>query len=82
MAKGTSKRVVFTFDERSYSNLRALQDGGQFSTQADAVRDSVLIARGLQSQMEQGFTEVVVRNPNTGDERVAIVPSLSATKPR
>jgi hypothetical protein len=78
----SSKRVVFSFDERSYDNLQSLQRKGKFTTMADAVRDSLLITRGLQSQMEQGFTEVVVRNPGTGEERVAIVPSLTPLSKR
>jgi hypothetical protein len=42
----------------------------------DAVRESLQISRALQSQAEQGFSELVVRNPQTGEERVIVIPNL------
>jgi hypothetical protein len=43
---------------------------------AEAVRDALGLVHVLQSEAENGFTELVVRNPATGDERVLIVPSM------
>jgi hypothetical protein len=43
---------------------------------ANAVRDSLQITRALQSQAEQGYTEIIVRNPETNEERVIVVPEL------
>jgi hypothetical protein len=31
----------------------------------------------LQNQAEQGFTEIIVRNPETNEERVIVVPALA-----
>ena len=42
----------------------------------DTVRESLQISRALQSQANQGFTEVIVRNPETNEERVLVIPSL------
>src|SRR5262249_35643140 len=61
MAK--AQRVVFSFDERSLESLQRIKDQGQFSSMADAVRESLQITRALQVQGGQGFTEIVVRNP-------------------
>ena len=70
------KRVVFTFDERSLKSLEQIKDQGRFASLADTVRESLLVSRALQSQAEQGYTEVVVRNPKTKEERVIVIPSL------
>ena len=73
-----NKRVVFTFDERSLESLQKLTDQGRFSSMADTVRESLQISRALQSQAVQGFTEVIVRNPETNEERVMVIPTLEA----
>ena len=49
---------------------------GRFSSMADTVRESLQISRALQSQANQGFTEVIVRNPETNEERVLVIPTL------
>lgn len=77
MAKST-RRVVFSFDPRSLESLEKLTAEGQFSSMADTVRESLQISRALQSQANQGFTEVVVRNPTTNEERVLVIPTLHA----
>ena len=74
MAK--NKRVVFTFDDRSLESLQRLTEQGRFSSMADTVRESLQISRALQSQAGQGFTEVKVRNPDTNEERVLVIPTL------
>jgi hypothetical protein len=76
MAK--TKRVVFSFDERSLESLQKLTDQGRFSSMADTVRESLQISRALQGQAQQGYTEVVVRNPETNEERVLVIPTLQA----
>jgi Arc/MetJ-type ribon-helix-helix transcriptional regulator len=74
MAK--TRRVVFSFDERSLESLEKLTEQGRFSSMADTVRESLQISRALQSQANQGFTEVVVRNPESNEERVIVIPNL------
>jgi hypothetical protein len=77
MAKST-KRVVFSFDERSLESLEKLTEQARFSSMADTVRESLQISRALQSQANQGFTEVIVRNPETNEERVLVIPNLQS----
>jgi Arc/MetJ-type ribon-helix-helix transcriptional regulator len=75
-AMSKNKRVVFSFDERSLESLQKLTEQGRFSSMADTVRESLQISRALQSQAGQGFTEVMVRNPETNEERVLVIPTL------
>ena len=81
MAKG-SQRVVFTFDERSLESLKEITEQGHFSSMAETVRESLQINRALQKQARSGFTEVVVRNPKTNEERVIVIPSLEEVSGR
>ncbi len=74
MAK--TRRVVFSFDERSLESLEKLTEQGRFTSMADTVRESLQISRALQSQAHQGFTEVIVRNPDTAEERILVIPTL------
>lgn len=74
----TSRRVVFTFDHRSLDSLERLTKQGAYSSMADAVRDSLRLRRALQQQAEQGFVELVVRNPKTREERILVNPEAEA----
>jgi hypothetical protein len=77
MAK--TQRVVFSFDERSLESLQKIKEQGHFASMGEAVRESLQISRALQSQANQGYSEIVVRNPDTGEERVIVVPALQVT---
>lgn len=72
-----TQRVVFTFDERSLESLKTMTDQGRYPSMANAVKDSLQITHALQNQAAQGFTEIIVRNPETNDERVVVIPSLT-----
>jgi hypothetical protein len=78
MAK--THRIVFSFDERSMGALQQMKERGRFSSLGEALRLSLSVTRALQSQEAQGFTEVVVRNPRTDEERVMVMPSLQLVK--
>jgi Arc/MetJ-type ribon-helix-helix transcriptional regulator len=71
-----TRRVVFTFDERSLESLERITEQGRYPSMANAVRESLQISRALQSQAEQGFTEVKVRNPETNEEKTLVLPKL------
>jgi Arc/MetJ-type ribon-helix-helix transcriptional regulator len=77
-----TRRVVFSFDERSLESLQELTDQGRFSSMADTVRESLQISRALQAQAGRGFTEVLVRNPETNEERVLVIPALQPARPK
>ncbi len=72
----TSKRVAFTFDERSLKTLEDMTEQGHYNSLADTVRESLQISRALQTQAEKGYTEIVMRNPESGEERVVVIPRL------
>ena len=64
-----SRRVIFTFDEKSYATLKQLET--EYGSMAEAVRASLRINATLTKQRHEGFTEVVLRNPsNPSIERV------------
>lgn len=73
-----SKRVAFTFDDHSVRTLEQMTQEGRFSSMADTVRESLQISRALQTQAKKGFTEIVMRNPETQQERVVVVPRLAS----
>ena len=76
MTQKKSKRVAFVFDERSLITLEEMTKEGRFSSMADTVRESLQISRALQEQALDGFSEIIVRNPETGEERVIVIPYL------
>jgi hypothetical protein len=71
-----SKRVLFSFNDHSYDSLEQMKSEGQFSTLADVVWQSLVVCKALQSHAKQGFTEVTVHNPETGEERILSLPKL------
>ncbi|UQN10318.1 hypothetical protein [Deinococcus sp. QL22] len=75
-ASSTSKRVEFTFDALSFATLSTMTQEGQYSSMADCVRESLLVNHTFQQLARQGFTEVIVRNPQSGAERVVVIPRL------
>ena len=75
-----ARRVVFTFDQRSLEGLEEIRKAGRFPSKAETVRRSLELSLTLQLQAEQGFTDVILRNPKTGEERVLILPGLTTLK--
>jgi len=71
-----SQRVVFTFDEGSLDSLKQVQTRADFPSMGTAVRDSIQLSEILQDQVAAGFTEVVLRNPRTNQEKTLVIPSL------
>jgi prolyl-tRNA editing enzyme YbaK/EbsC (Cys-tRNA(Pro) deacylase) len=80
MAK--AQRVVFSFDARSLESLQKIKEHGRYTSMGEAVRESLQISRALQSQANQGFSEIVVRNPETKEERVIVVPVMQSAATR
>lgn len=73
-------RITFTFDDRSLSTLEDLKAKGRFSSMGEAVRDSLQLNSTVHSQELQGFTEVILRNPITREERIVVRPSAAPAK--
>ena len=72
----SSKRVVFTFDDQSFNTLSTMQEEGHFKSLAETVRRSLRLARALQVQKQKGFTEIIVRDPQTNKECQLIVDEM------
>jgi hypothetical protein len=73
MALKKKQRIVFSFDSRSLDALKELAEEDEGSM-AQAVRKSLEIRRALKRQGRDGFREIVVRNPQTKQERVIVLP--------
>lgn len=71
-----AQRVVLTFDANSLDSLRQLQERGEFKSIGTAVREAVQLSEVLQEQVDDGYTEVVLRNPKTNQEKTLVIPSL------
>jgi len=71
-----AQRVVFTFDDNSLESLKNVQERGDFASMGTAVRESIQLSEILQDQVADGFTEVILRNPRTQQEKTIIIPSL------
>lgn len=71
-----SQRVVFSFDDNSLESLKQVQDRGEFPSMGTAVRESIQISEILQDQVAEGFSEIVLRNPKTNQEKTIVIPSL------
>ena len=78
MAAKEKTRIAFTFDEESLAGLEEIKNDGNYSCFAETVRDSLQINRALQTQAKKGYNEIIVRDPETGDERVLVIPSLQS----
>ena len=75
-----TKRVVFTFNERSLDSLQRMKEAVRFRSLGETVRESLQISCAIQEQAKQGFREIIVRNPETNEERVIIIPALTLPK--
>lgn len=71
-----SKRLSMTLDDASYRALTKMEESS--GSKANAMRDSLQLNYNVQRQAKDGFSRVVLQNPETGAERVLIIPSLEA----
>ena len=63
------KRVVLSFDAVAYGNLEELRKKRGLKSVADTIKDALVVRTILERQAEQGFSVLVVRNPDTRKER-------------
>lgn len=76
-----TKCVTFTFDQYNYLILYELAESSGRTT-GQVMGESLQVMRVLRQQVEQGYTEIILRNPKTGAERVVVIPSLQHSAPR
>ena len=75
---GKNKRIVFKFDEPSLRALEVMTKEGCYNSMADTICESLKISRALQTQSKQGFSEITLFNPDTGEERAVVIPHLQS----
>jgi hypothetical protein len=63
-------RVAFTFDDRSLFALYSVNEWLMCRNYGEALTWSLRILWTLYKLREQGYTELIVRNPKTGEERI------------
>ena len=78
MATKENKRVVFTFDAHSLADLEEMKEEGPYSSLAETVHDSLQITRSLQNLAKRGYSEIIVRDPVTEEERLLMIPTIRA----
>lgn len=69
--------VLLTFDDGSLATLTQMTTDGHYTDPADTLRESLQITATFMTQAKRGFSEVIVRNPRTGDERTVEIPRLA-----
>lgn len=79
---GTQKRVVFTFTAESLAALEEMQERGGYASLAETVKDSLQILRAIQKGAKQGYTELILRNPKTDNEKTVLDYSIEEAKRR
>lgn len=66
------QKVIFSFAPESLSALEDIQETGGYATLADTVKDSLKIMWTIQNLAKEGYTELIVRNPKTDNERLVL----------
>lgn len=69
-------QVIFSFPEEALESLDKMTHDVGLST-AQTVSESLRFARLVQKQVANGFTELVLRDPRTGDEVIITPPFAS-----
>jgi hypothetical protein len=57
--------------------LQEMQDRYGFGSFAETIREAMRVVHALQSQAQLGFSDVIVQNPDTLDQRRLVIPSLA-----
>lgn len=65
-------RLNMIFDDYFMGLLNSLTTEGHYTSKADVIREALATCYAVRSQMKRGYTELVVRNPETGQERVIV----------
>lgn len=66
------KRVVFSFDDKSLESLKKMQEQGRDGTHPHC-------PRCVFQKSPTAYRELTVRNPETGEERVVVIPDDAPT---
>ena len=67
------KRIYFDFSEEAEAQLKRVVRLGNYKTMADAIRIAIATEQGIQEEARRGYTQLILRNPNTGKELELII---------
>ncbi|HEY6329036.1 MAG TPA: hypothetical protein VI756_06845, partial [Blastocatellia bacterium] len=82
MAEEKNVRLILTFTENAFRALEEIVQRGRWNTIPDVVQIGLRLERLIQIQSEEGFTELFVRNPRTGAERLVLYKTLNRVQGR
>ena len=75
-----SSRIIFTFDKRSLQILEDMTRESEFPSMAATVRAALRVVRSLQEQAKRGFSDVIVQDPDTLEQRRLVIDFLDSVK--
>lgn len=67
------RKVLFTFKDNHLEKLLQIQKEGSYTTPMECLGEALRILNGLQEQAKEGYYEIIVRNPRTGEERTVVL---------
>ena len=67
-------RIVFEFDDEATAQLIGLMDRHNFQTMGKTISYCLGLTTSIGKHADEGFTELIVRNPNTSEQRKLILP--------
>jgi len=74
------RQITLSFTDENLRRIDAIMKGWKLDSLEEAVGESLATQYGLVEQAADGFTEVIVRNPKTGQERIMRVPRSLASR--
>ncbi|MEK6849021.1 MAG: hypothetical protein AABY01_00460 [Nanoarchaeota archaeon] len=66
------RKLLFTLDEETYAAITKVQKECNYDMPAGVVRDALTLYFGIREQAKEGFHEITLKNPKTGEERVLV----------
>jgi hypothetical protein len=73
-----NKEVLLVFNNMSYRILESMQELGGFPSAPATIHMALRILRALQEEALEGYSDVVVQHPFTGDQRIIDIPIVQA----
>lgn len=62
------KKINFTFKNENFKTLFEMTKDGNFKKPSKTIKEALEIFRSLQNFAKEGFCEVIIRNPFSGEE--------------
>lgn len=76
------KKVIFTFSNNNLEILHKISQEGGFDDLTETINEGLKILRCLQQQAKEGYSEILVINPDTNETRNIISDHLKKLAPK